>query len=672
MPRPPLLGIDQLVYGGDYNPEQWPPEVWREDVRLMQLAHVNCMSVGIFSWAWIEPRPGVFEFGWLDEVLDVLHSGGIKVNLATATASPPAWLCKMHPETLPVRADGTRLRQGSRQHYAPFSPAFRYYAERLVRKIASRYSQHPALASWHINNEYACHVWESFDPATVQGFRHWLEQRHGSIEALNRNWGTAFWSQRYANFDEIGPPAQLPTAANPAQALDWRRFSNAVLLDLCRMEIAAIREHSERVPISTNFMGFFPWLDQFEWAKDLDYASWDSYPDPSLGQAASSGAAMAHDLSRSLKGKPFILMEQASNQVNWRDINAPKAPGEMRALSYQALAHGADGVCFFQWRASRAGAERFHSAMVPHTPAEESRVFGEVATLGQELSRLGPIVGSETRAQVALLFDWTSRWALLERGRPACIDPAEEATRWYRELHAHNVAVDFQPPDADLSRYKLAIAPALYLLREDAAQALAAFVRAGGHLVVTFFSGVVDEHEQVGLGGYPAKLRELLGAWVEEWHPLTPAGAQTLRWAGDDDPGAPVEHWSELLHTTTASTLAHFGSGALEGRPALTVNSVGQGRAYYVATRLGPAAQARMLDLLLGESGVRGVLSTPAGVEATLRHGAEQSFLFLINHTDTPRRVALEREGLELIGGERSGQAVELEGRGVRVIALDA
>jgi beta-galactosidase len=673
MTHPAPTAIPRLLYGGDYNPEQWPRDVWRQDVRLMQRARVNFVSIGIFSWAWLEPRPGVFEFGWLDEVLGLLHEGGIGVNLATATASPPAWFSHMHPESLPVKADGSRMRQGARQHYAPANAAFRYYAERLVRNIARRYAEHPALVSWHVNNEYACHVWESFDPVTVQMFRHWLERRYGSIETLNERWGTAFWSQRYSSFDEIGPPAHLPTFANPAQALDWRRFSNWVLLDLMRIEIAAIRDHSPSKPINTNFLGFAPWLDYFEWAKELDYASWDSYPDPLGGQASVVDTAMAHDLTRSLKHKPFVLMEQATQQVNWRDLNAPKTPGQMRALSYQALAHGADGICFFQWRASRAGAEKFHSAMLPHGPIEPSRVVQEVCALGAELELLERVAGSETRADVALVFDWTSRWALFERSKPAAIDPVDECRHWYRHFHARNVTVDFAPAGAELSRYRLVVAPALYLLDAAAAAELTRFVQSGGTLVVTYFSGIVDENEQIGLGGYPALLRDLLGLWVEEWWPLPPSATQAVRF--DEAPSDPpsvygVERWSELVHPTSAESICGFTTGHLAQHPAVTRNSSGSGCAYYVATRLGAEAQSKLIDRLLADASVRGVLATPRGVEASLRHTGARRLLFLINHSEQPERVDLPEGGIDLLDGKSRNGSVLLEPRGVAVLEL--
>lgn len=661
----------RLLYGCDYNPEQWSEEVWVQDVKLMKEAHVNFVSLGIFAWTWLEPRPGVFEFEGLDRVLALLHEGGIFVNLATATASPPPWLARMHPESLPMRADGTRIGPGARQHFAPASPAYRYYAARLVRAIARRYHDHPALVSWHINNEYACHVQESFDSATVQAFRHWLERRHGSLDALNAAWGTAFWSQRYGSFDEVLAPTNLASFKNPGHALDWRRFSNWVLLDLFRMERACVREFSLDVPINTNFLGFSPHLDYFEWAKELDYASWDSYPDPTGGEEAWVHNAMANDLTRSLKRQPFVLMEQATNQVNWRQVNSAKAPGSMRALSYQAVARGADGICFFQWRASVAGAEKFHSAMVPHGPVEQSRSFGEVVSLGKELDALSAIAGSETQATVAIVFDWQSNWALAEPSKPSSIDPVVEAQHWYRELHARNVAVDFVEPSADLSRYRFVIVPTLYALDDVAAANLTEFTRGGGTLLVTYFSGIVDLQEQVVLGGYPGKLRDVLGIWVEEWAALKPSQRQALRFADDEGAASTTceaEHWSERVHLVGAESIATFTQGYLTDLPALTRHAFGKGTAYYLATRPDAAGRSRLVDALLKRAAVKGIATTPPGVEAASRHTVDGPVLFLINHTQDSQTVELDYASRDVLTGQELPRQIALAPFDVRIL----
>ncbi|HKF16740.1 MAG TPA: beta-galactosidase, partial [Candidatus Dormibacteraeota bacterium] len=383
--------LPRLAYGGDYNPDQWPEEVWSEDVRLMREAGVNLVSLGIFSWSRLQPREDSFEFGWLDRLMDLLHESGVAVDLATATASPPPWLSHRHPEMLPVTADGVRLWPGGRQHYCPSSPVYRNAAGRLVSALAERYASHPALAMWHVGNEYGCHVPACWCDESARDFRDWLRQRYHSLEELNRAWGTDFWSQRYSAWEEILPPRRAPTWPNPSQQLDFHRFSSDALLECYELERSVLAEQSPGVPITTNFMGFFKPLDYWKWAEREDVVSNDSYPDPA-DPDAHVGAAMAGDLMRSLgRGRPWLLMEQTPNRVNWRPVNVAKAPGQMRLWSYQAVARGADGVMFFQWRQSRASAEKFHSAMVPHGPVESSPTWREVVRLGRELRDLDDV-----------------------------------------------------------------------------------------------------------------------------------------------------------------------------------------------------------------------------------------------------------------------------------------
>src|SRR5215471_2711446 len=392
------MNLPHLAYGGDYNPEQWPEDVWVEDVRLMREAGVNLVTVGVFAWSWLEPRPGVFEFAWLDRVLELLHGGGISVDLATATASPPPWLAHQHPETLPVLADGTRLWPGGRQHYCPSSRAYRAAARRLVGQLAARYGRHPAVVLWHVNNEYGCHVPACYCDESAAAFRDWLRRRYGTLDGLNEAWATAFWSQRYSAWEEVLPARRAPTTGNPTQQLDYRRFSSDALLECHQMERAVLAEHSPGLPVTTNFMGFFEPLDYWRWAEHEDVVSHDSYPDPS-DPAAPLRAAMAGDLMRSLGGgRPWLLMEQTTHRVNWRPRNVAKAEGQMRLWSYQAVGRGSDGVLFFQWRQSAAGAEKFHSAMVPHGPTHDWPTWREVTRLGSELRRLDAVRGTRVEA----------------------------------------------------------------------------------------------------------------------------------------------------------------------------------------------------------------------------------------------------------------------------------
>ena len=384
--------VGGIAYGSDYNPEQWPESTWAEDVRLMAEAGVSLVTVGVFSWARLQRAPGELTAGWLDKVLDLLAGSGIRVDLATATASPPAWLIAAHPEILPVTADGRRLSPGARQHYCPSAPAFREAAADLAGRMAQRYADHPAVAMWHVGNEYGCHVPACYCDQSAEAFRRWLQARYHGLDELNEAWGGAVWSQDYTCWDQVGPPRAAPTFINPAQQLDFARFSSDELLACYRAERAVLAAHSPGKPVTTNFMGLFRPVDQFRWSPELDVVSVDSYPDPADAEAYLV-SAMTGDLTRSVGGgRAWLLMEQTPNAVNWRAVNVPKAPGQYRALSLQAVARGADAVLSFQWRAAATGAEKFHSGMLPHA-GTGSRVWREVVRLGADLRRLAPVAG---------------------------------------------------------------------------------------------------------------------------------------------------------------------------------------------------------------------------------------------------------------------------------------
>ncbi|HLI38365.1 MAG TPA: beta-galactosidase [Streptosporangiaceae bacterium] len=662
--------IGRIAYGGDYNPEQWPREVRREDLALMARAGVTMVSVGIFGWATVEPRPGEFDFSLFDEVMDGLAAHGIAACLATMTASPPPWLAELAPETLPVRADGVRLSPGARQHYCPSSPVYRHYAARLARQVATRYAGHPALAMWHVGNEYGCHVPACYCPVSAEDFRRWLRERYGDVAALNDAWSTAFWSQRYGSFAQVQPPRVAPTFGNPAQHLDFARFCSDALLECFLAERRVLDEITPDVPVTTNFIGVHPPVDEFRWAAHEDVVSNDSYPDP--GDAgAYAGAAYTYDVMRSLRGgAPWLLMEQAPSAVNWRRRNLPKPPGLMRLWSWQAVAQGADAVMFFQWRASAGGAEKFHSAMVPHA-GPGTRIFREVCELGAELAALPELLGTRAaRADVALLLDWDSWWGLELGSHPSTLRQLDAQHAWYAPLLRAGVACDVAAPHADLSGYKLVVAPSLYMCGEDAAANLAGFVRAGGRLLVSFFSGVTDPCDRVHPGGCPGPLRPLLGLRVEEFWPLPDGGRIGVRFA--DGTRTDGTLWSEWIELEGATAEAVFADGELAGRPAITRHAAGSGAAWYAGTRLGADAAGRLLGRICAEAGVRPVLGgLPPGVQAAVRHGDGARYLFLLNHGPEPVTVALPEAGPDLLTDPgRPVDRAHLPVRGVAVIRL--
>jgi len=664
------MNFSRILFGGDYNPEQWPEETWQEDMRLMREAGVNMVSLGIFSWVKLEPQPGVFDFDWLDRLMDMLHVNGISVNLATPTASPPAWMVRLHPEMLPVTADGVTLWHGSRRHYCPHNPDYRYYARRIARALAEHYMHHPALAMWHVDNEYGCHVGECFCGQSTAAFRQWLKIRYGSLERLNFAWGTSFWGQTYGDWEEIQPPRRSPAFKNPTQQLDWARFSSDSWLACFDEQKEILHKITPDVPVTTNFMSFHRPIDYFKFSRSEDVVSIDSYPDTwQPDWMAQTG--MTCDLIRSLKKEDaWILMEQAASQVNWRQRNTVKRPGVMRIGSLQAVSRGANGVMFFQWRQSKAGAEKYHSAMLPHA-GTDSRIWREVKALGNDLPRLDHLLSSRVSANVAILMDWQNWWALELDSKPSHdlkLIPSLRA--WYQRLYDRNVTVDFAPLDGSLHPYKLVIAPHLYLISDAAASNLVTYVHNGGALLLTYFSGIVDENDHVRLGGYPGPFRDLLGLVIEEFIPYPANMSNSVTTV--DGRRFYSSFWADLIHLKGAEALAEFEQDYFAGFPAVTCNRFGKGLVYYLSTELETAGCDWLLERILEQSGVEPVMpGLPGGVEATLRTTESKEWLFLLNHNDSTVEIAIDRNGIDLLSGQETSGRVHLSPQGAAVIERD-
>ncbi|GLX99822.1 beta-galactosidase [Actinoplanes sp. NBRC 101535] len=646
-------GAARLEYGADYNPDQWPREVWDEDVAAMQAAGVTVVSLAIFSWARLEPSEGTYDFAWLDEVMDLLHAGGISVDLATATASPPPWLTRKHPEILPVTREGEILWPGARQHWRPTSPIFREHALGLVRELATRYADHPALVAWHVSNELGCHnVYDYSDDAAV-AFRVWLRARYGTIEALNDAWGTAFWSQRYADFEEILPPRLAASHPNPTQQVDFKRFSSDALKDYLIAERDLLRGITPEVPITTNFMvmGETRGMNYADWASEIDFVSNDHYvlPGPQARDELSFSANLTGNIAG---GRPWFLMEHSTSAVNWQPVNVAKKPGELARDSLTHVAHGADAVCFFQWRQSKAGAEKYHSAMLPHA-GTDSEVFRGVAALGARLKELAVVAGSErTTAPVGIVFDWESWWVSEQDSHPTDrLRYRQEALDWYTALLNVGVRADVVPVGGPLENYRVLIAPVLHVVPAALADRLRAYVADGGHLVTTYFSGIVDENDHAWLGGYPGAFRDLLGIRIEEFGPLLDHESVTL------DSGAVGTLWTDRIDVTGdgVEVLATYKTGDQADRPAVTRRSDGTGSASYVSTRLGAEGLTALLPALLGPAGV--VSELPEQLRGRVELTIRGEHRFLINRTDEP---------VELTGVD--GASGILEPRGVLVV----
>ncbi|MGW6645731.1 beta-galactosidase [Streptomyces iakyrus] len=672
MPETTPRGLTRLAFGGDYNPEQWPESVWQEDVRLMREAGVTMVSVGIFSWALLEPSPGRHDFGWLDRLLDLLHEHGIRVDLGTPTVVPPVWFYRAHPEALPVTAEGVRYEFGSRAAICHSNADYRTAAAAITTKLAERYADHPALAMWHVHNEYGVPVSACYCASCAAHFRRWLATTYGTVDAVNEAWGTAFWGQRYGDFEDINPPRLTPAAVNPGQALDYKRFADATMRENFRMERDILHRLSPGVPVTTNFMTALSQCDSVDywaWGREVDLVTNDHYLITD-GRRTHVNLAMAADLTRSVAGgAPWLLLEHSTSGVNWQLRNPAKAPGQMARNSLAHVARGSEGALFFQWRQSRRGAEKFHSAMVPHG-GTDTRVWREVVELGAGIEALSEIRGTRTEADVAVLWDWHSWWAQTLDWRPSVDhDARERADAFYEALYDRHLTVDFAHPEADLSRYPLVVVPALYLMTEAAGRNLEAYVEQGGTLVVSYFSGIVDEHDAVHEGAYPGPLRDVLGLTVEEFSPLLPG--ERVRVAGPDGTELSADVWTEFVVPRGAATVSTYADGPAAGLPAVTRHRLGEGTAWYVSTRLG----ADGLDALLGRAGEDAGLAPradlPRDVEVVRRTGASGTYLFAVNHTGSDAKVPLEVPGTELLTGDRAAGRLAVPAGAVRVVRLD-
>lgn len=655
--RPSLADATRgrILFGGDYNPEQWPEETWHEDVRLMKAAGVNSVTLGVLSWAKLEPKPGAREFGWLDRLMDLMHDNGIGVVLATPTSSPPPWMGRLHPDTLPRDEDGRTEWWGGRQHFSHSSATYRRYAAAITEDLAARYGSHPALTMWHINNEYCTYDWGD-EAATT--FRRWLQDKYATLEALNTAWGTAFWSQGYGDWDEVLPPRHAHYLKNPTQVLDFKRYTSDMLLECYVAERDIVRRHTPHIPVTTNFMPMWVGQDAWRWAEEEDLVSVDMYPDPRDPFGAQNGA-LIQDLTRSqARSGPWMLMEQAAGPVNWRGVNHPKPRGLNRLWSLQAVARGADAVCYFQWRQSRQGAEKFHSGMVSHA-GEEGRTYQEVKRLGAELATISPeVTDSHIEADVAILHEWSAWWAGAQDGRLSSeVDYPQVVRAWHRALWEAHLTTDFAHPEHDLSAYKLVVVPQLYLLTDAAIGNLLSYVRAGGTLVCGFLTGVADEDDRVRPGGMDARLRELFGIrTLHEWWPLD-AGETA------ECDGFRGTLWSEELEAAgDAELIVPYKGGELDGLPAL----LRKGRAWYLSTLPEPPALRDLLADVAAGTGVRPPLDgLPAQVEA-VRRG---DLLFVFNHGRETVTVDVPGTHRDVLTGEPVAGSVELARYGAAVLA---
>ncbi|RKL68210.1 beta-galactosidase [Salipaludibacillus neizhouensis] len=672
--------IPKLLHGADYNPEQWLkyPGVFEEDIRLMKLAKCNVMSVGIFSWVSLEPEEGKFEFGWLDHVLDTFAENGIYVFLATPSGARPAWLSEKYPEVLITGANRVRNLQGERHNHCYSSPVYREKVSIINTKLAERYGNHPAVIGWHISNEFNggfCHC------DHCQGnFTEWLQNRYGSLEKLNEAWWTTFWSHTLTAWSQVVSPAPHGEKSVHGLNLDWKRFITDLTIDFVRNEVAPLRKVNPEIPVTTNFMDGFEPLDYFKFADELDIISWDSYPTWHRSEEESDHAiwiSFNHDLMRSIKGgKPFMLMESTPSLTNWQEVSKLKKPGMHALSSLQAVAHGSDTVQYFQWRKSRGSSEKFHGAVVDHVGHEHTRIFQDVSELGQTLYELSEVVGTSIEPEVAIVFDLENRWAVKDSQGPRNIGIHYEKTveNHYKPFWERGVPVDIIDMDSDFSKYKVIVAPMLYMVRSGVGERLEKFVDDGGTLITTYWSGIVNESDLSFLGGYPGPLRKTLGIWSEEIDGLHDGQKNSVVMSKNNNLGLngtfDAVELCDLIHTEGAEVLATYGSDFYAGRPALTVNTFGKGKAYYVASRNEESFNQAFFDKIIEESGVKKVVNTtlPAGVTAQMRTDGKTDYVFIMNFSSEEQTVQLDDQQYVSVQDNTTVTSVDLPLYGISIL----
>lgn len=642
---------NKIMYGGDYNPEQWSEEVWAEDMRLLKLAHIDIVTLNVFNWAMLQKDDEVYDFVKLDKIMELVKENGLKVCMATSTAAHPAWMARKHPDILRTEHNGMKRKFGSRHNSCPNSPTYRKYSALLAQKLAQRYQGYDNIVAWHVANEYGG---QCYCENCEKQFRVWLKEKYGTIEELNRVWNLAFWSHTMYDWEDVVVPDLRSeewfwdyTRTNfQGISLDYRRFQSDSMLACYRAERDAIKEIMRGVPVTTNLMGFYKNLDYQKWAREMDFVSWDNYPGH---DAYPAQIAMSHDLIRGLKqGAPFWLMEQTPGVSNWHPYCALKRPGVLRLWSYQAVAHGSDTVMFFQMRRSIGACEKYHSAVIDHVGHENTRVFRETAALGKELERIGAqTLGARTPADVALIFDWDNWWASEYSAGPSrLINYHGEASKYYRALSEANIAVDIIGVEDDLSGYKLVIAPMLYMCKDGFDEKVRTYVKGGGAFLTTYFSGYVEDHDLVVTGGYPARLRDILGIWVEESDAVVEGKCNHFTYKGVR---YPADILCDLLHLEGARAVSAYEEDFYRGMPVLTENDFGKGKAFYVAAGSGREFYAAYLADLCGSLGISPVLKAPEGIEAVVRENENGSFLFILNHNDADTAVTLADSGTDII-----------------------
>jgi beta-galactosidase len=660
-----------FFFGVDYYPEHWPEERWCEDARLMAESGFNVVRLGEFAWARLEPRENYFLFDWLDRAIEKLSKYGMQIVLGTPTASAPPWIMESEPGLFRVREDGQQVQYGNRRAYCPRHPVYMEHARRIVSALARHYSHHPAVIGWQIDNEFGerCYC-----PVCLDRFQAWLHERYGTLDELNAAWGTTFWSHTYSDWSQIPLPLESGGSPNPGLALDFYRFSSDSYYHFQSAQIRILRENCPHHFITHNFMGFgYDQVNPYHLARELDLISWDNYPrsqwtgslaeqiDPTI-------QALSHATMRGLKRQNFWVMEQQAGPAGWELIGPSPRPGELRLWAYQSIAHGADGILFFRWRTSRFGTEQFWHGLLDHN-GYTGRRYHEVARMGKEIREIGDLVSdSAVTSQIAILLSFDSRFAFqLQTNNPG-FSYAEHFKSLYRAFSQTGLGVDVVAPDADLSSYRLVVAPALYVINPPVVDNLMNYVSQGGILLLTPRSGVKDEANAVFDMPLPGPLADLVGAVVDDYDSLPKDYRPSVIFT--DHALGTFENtvWCDILRPLTATASAHYRGGWLDGKIAVTENVYGNGRVVYSGAYGDSLFYSALANHLLPVQASLFGEYQHQGLEVSIRNKDKHCFVFLLNHSNQPLPVTIPKDFVVLLGPSTTPGQIHIPPRDVLIL----
>lgn len=658
--------FNKFLHGADYNPEQWLdyPEIFERDIELMKKAHCNVMSVGIFSWAVLEPEEGVFNFEWLDKVINTLYENGVNTILATPSGARPAWLSQKYPEVLRVSETGVRNHHGFRHNHCYTSPVYREKTAILNGKLAERYANNPAVIMWHISNEFGgeCHC-----ELCQNEFRKWLKEKYKTLDNLNKSWWSTFWSHTFTSWDQIESPSPIGENQVHALNLDWKRFVTDRTIDFMRHEINTVKKYNPNLPATTNFMYYYEGLNYFKFKDYVDVVSYDSYPEwhSEDNIEVAYRVAAFYDIMRSIKGKPFMLMESTPSMTNWQRVSKLKKPVMHKLASIQAIAHGSNTVQYFQWRKSRGSSEKLHGAVVDHYGKEDNRVFNDVKEVGITLESIKDIINSNVKSDVAIVYDWENMWALNDSQGPRNIglNYNDIVMDYYKVFWEQGINVDFVDMECNIDKYKLVIAPIIYMTRNNFSDKIRKFVNNGGNFVMTYFSSIVNDTDLCYLGGFPGELMDVFGIRSEEVDALYDYEKNEVKLYKNDKSYKCTEI-CDLIHLKEAEALGEYNEDFYKGRPALTKNKFGKGNAYYICSRMEDDFNKEFFKDLLNELEIDRNLNInlSKGITVSKREDDDKKYFFIQNYLDEEKEIDFENYVLkDVVTGEKYSGKVQIK-----------